>query len=101
MNPERTDCLAKCPRCGRTYESGFCSGNVGLSFVEPAKLKNFMFAGEDIAMARWRKLIPAKARYYRSYLCRACHLYLVDHSRLFTHNEAKELARVMTHTRTS
>ncbi len=100
MNPERTEHLEKCPRCGRAYEPGFCSGNVGLSFVEPGKLKSFMFVGEDIAKARWRKLVPAKARYYRSYLCRGCRLYLVDHSRLFTHKEAKELASVMTHART-
>jgi len=67
--------------------------HAGLSFVEAGKLKHFIFVDEDLAKVGWRKLLPVKrAKYFRSYLCRPCKLYLVDYSESFKHKDAKTMA---------
>ena len=84
-----------CPRCGAPTERGFCHRVNGLSFVAPAKLANFVSIDEDLAKAGLRKLLPSKAEYYRSYLCRPCNLYVVDYGTSLGSAEAKELAASM------
>lgn len=84
-----------CPRCGGTLEIGFAHRALGLSFVAPEKLEKFVSIDEDLAHAGFRKFLPSKAEYYRSYLCRSCELYLIDFSQGVKRKEAQEMARVM------
>ena len=79
-----------CPRCGKTMEAGFAHKTAGLSFVAPDKLDHFIFIDEDLAQAGWRKFLPSKAEYFRSFLCRSCKLYVVDYSRSFSRQEAEQ-----------
>jgi hypothetical protein len=67
-----------------------------LSFVAPAKLERFLFVDEDLAEAGLGKLLPSLAAYLRSYLCRACELYLIDYSKSFNRDEARQLAESLT-----
>ncbi len=68
-----------CPRCASVMEMGFASGIVNLSFMPPEKFAHFAFKDEDLAQVGWlRHLLPSKAEYFRSYLCRECEFYLVD-----------------------
>lgn len=87
--------LENCPRCGARTEQGFCHRANGLSFVAPAKLAKFVSIDEDLVKAGFRKLLPSKAEYYRSFLCRACSLYVVDFGISFGSAAAKELAASM------
>jgi hypothetical protein len=87
--------LETCPRCGGALQAGFAHKAIGLSFVSPEKLEKFISIDEDLAHSGLRKLLPSKAEYYRSYLCRACELYLIDYSTPTDHAQAKELARSM------
>ena len=84
--------LETCPRCQTKTEQGFCHRAIGLSFVAPAKLDKFVSIDEDLAQSGLRKLLPSKAEYYRSYLCRTCSLYLIDYGTSLNSAEAKELA---------
>jgi hypothetical protein len=81
-----------CPRCSARTEQGFCHRANGLSFVAPAKLAKFVSVDEDLVKAGFRRLLPSKAEYYRSYLCRACNLYIVDFDVSLGSVAAKELA---------
>ena len=83
----------KCPRCGAALQAGFAHRTIGLSFVGPEKLEQFVSLDEDLAQAGLRKLLPSRAEYFRSYLCRGCELYVIDFSMVFGHAQAKELAR--------
>lgn len=82
-----------CPRCGAPTERGFCHRANGLSFVTPDSLDKFLSIDEDVAKAGFRKFLPSKAEYYRSYLCRACNLYVVDYGTSLGSSEAKGYAR--------
>ena len=82
-----------CPRCGEALQAGFAHRAIGLSFVAPEKLEQFVSLDEDLAQSGLRKLLPSRAEYFRSYLCRGCELYLIDFSTIFGHAQAKELAR--------
>ena len=84
-----------CPRCGGALQPGFAHKALGLSFVSPEKLERFISIDEDLAHSGLRKLLPSKAVYYRSYLCRAGELYVIDYSSTADHGQAKELARSM------
>src|SRR5260370_24784761 len=84
--------LETCPRCAAPTEQGFCHREIGFSFVAPGKLAKFVSIDEDLAKAGLRKFLPSKAEYYRSYLCRACSLYVVDYSASLNSAEAKDLA---------
>ena len=84
--------LDTCPSCGTATEQGFCHRAIGLSFVAPRKLANLVSIDEDLPKAGYGKFLPSKAAYYRSYLCRACSLYVVDYGTLLRSAEAKELA---------
>lgn len=84
--------LEICPHCKALMEQGFCHRATGLSFVAPSKLAKFVSIDEDLAEAGLRKLLPSKAEYYRSYLCRPCSLYIVDYGTSLSSAEAKELA---------
>jgi hypothetical protein len=82
-----------CPRCGAPTTAGFAHRSAGLSFVTPEKLDHFLFIDEDLAEAGWRKFLPAQAQFFRSYLCRACRLYLVDYSQALSRREAEQSPR--------
>lgn len=85
-----------CPRCGEALQAGFAHRAVGLSFVAPEKLEQAVSLDEDLAQAGLRKLLPSRAEYFRSYLCRGCELYLIDFGTVFGHAQAQELARHLT-----
>src|SRR5258707_15311902 len=87
--------LESCPRCGAPLEAGFAAKAIGLSFVAPEKLERFAFLDEDLAKSGLRKLLPSKAEYFRSYLCRSCELYLIDYRTTLDQTQAKQLARSM------
>jgi hypothetical protein len=81
-----------CPRCGKNLEAGFAGATTpGLSFVAPDKLRHFAFVDEDLSKAGIRKFLPWAARYFRSYLCRSCELYLIDYSVSLNRAEAKQV----------
>ncbi len=82
----------KCPRCEKPLSAGFASKAAGLSFVAPDKLKHFAFLDEDLSGAGLSKLLPSKAKYFRSHLCRGCELYLIDFSAVLSREEAEQLA---------
>ena len=85
--------LAACPRCGAALEAGFAHKATGLSFVAPGKLDRFLTVDEDLTRSGLRKLVPSWAEYFRSYLCRACELYLIDFGATLGQDEAQRLAR--------
>ena len=87
--------LKICPRCEAKLEAGFAHKGIGLSFVAPEKLNRFISIDEDLANSGLRKFLPSKAEYFRSYLCRACELYLIDYGTTIGHGEAKQLARLL------
>ena len=70
-----------CPQCGQDFQPGFAGRSIGLSFIAPEKFAKNVFIDEDLVRSGLRKLLPAKAEYYRSYLCRSCQLYLIDYSK--------------------
>ncbi len=88
--------LTICPRCGQTLAAGFAAKAAGLSFVAPDKLKQFAFLDEDLSGAGLAKLLPSKATYFRSYLCRECELYVIDYSTALGRQEAKRVAETLT-----
>jgi hypothetical protein len=82
-----------CPRCGKNLEAGFAGATApGLSFVAPHKFRHFAFLDEDLSKAGIRKFLPWAARYFRSYLCRSCELYLIDYSVRLNRAEAEQVA---------
>jgi hypothetical protein len=85
-----------CPRCGNALEAGFAHKAAGLSFVVPDKLQHFVFVDEDISKAGLSKYLPWAARYFRSYLCRSCELYIVDYSATLNRAQANQAAQSMT-----
>jgi Domain of unknown function (DUF6487) len=85
-----------CPRCGKMAEAGFAAVGAALSFAGPDKFRNFAFADEDVSKAGIRKFLPWAARYFRSYLCRSCKLYIVDYSVRLTRAQANHAAEMMT-----
>jgi hypothetical protein len=87
--------VENCPRCGGAFQAGFAHRAIGLSFVTPEKLAQFVSLDEDLAKSGLRKLLPSQAEYFRSYLCRGCELYLIDFGTVFGHAQAKELARTL------
>ena len=84
--------IETCPRCQEPTEKGFCHRAKGLSFVSVEKLKSFVSIDEDLAKAGLRKLLPSKAEYYSSFLCRKCNLYFVDYGTSLSSAEAKAIA---------
>jgi hypothetical protein len=88
--------LETCPRCGAALEAGFAGKAIGLSFVTPDKFERFAFLDEDLAKSGLRKLLPSKAEYFRSYLCRSCELYLIDFGTTLDRSQAEQDARSLT-----
>jgi hypothetical protein len=86
-------CVSSCPQCGGSLEQGFAARAAGLSFVAPGKLEHQVFLDEDISQAGLKKLLPSKAEYYRSFLCRSCKLYIIDYSRTYSRDDAEEIVR--------
>jgi hypothetical protein len=84
--------LTTCPRCGRSLAAGFAAKAAGLSFVAPEQFKRFAFLDEDLSGAGLTKLLPSKAKYFRSYLCRGCELYIIDYSTALSRKEAERVA---------
>jgi hypothetical protein len=83
-----------CPKCGEKMERGLSlSKALGLSYISPEKLRHFSFLDEDLIRAGWRKILPSKALYCRSYLCRKCKYYAVDYSQFYDRKQANELAK--------
>jgi hypothetical protein len=89
-----------CPRCGKQLEAGFAQKVMGLSFVASHKLNRFISVDEDLTLSGGlksrlyglvKKVLPSKAAYFRSYLCRSCELYLIDYSTTIGHAQAQEL----------
>lgn len=91
----REKALETCPRCGTALQPGFAHKAIGLSFVAPEKLERFISIDEDLAGSGLRKLLPSKAEYFRSWLCKSCELYLIDYSTTIDHAQAKLLAHSM------
>ncbi|HUY90923.1 MAG TPA: hypothetical protein VMV10_19460 [Pirellulales bacterium] len=85
--------LQTCPRCSAALEAGFAVKASGLSFVAPEKLERFAFLDEDLAKSGLRNLLPSKAEYFRSYLCRSCELYLIDFRTTLDRDQAEQVAR--------
>ena len=85
-----------CPRCSATLEAGFAGKNAGLSFVALDKFERFAFIDEDLAKSGLRKLLPSKAEYFRSYLCRKCELYLIDFGTTLDRRQAEQVAQSLT-----
>jgi len=84
-----------CPRCNQPMQRGFHIRNTGLSYVAPDKLGTLIFIDEDVGQAGLRKVVPTRAQYHLSSICRACKLYVVDFSRSYSTKEAQELAEKM------
>ena len=84
--------VEKCPRCGDVLEQGFAGRAAGLSFVAPYKFEHFAFVDEDISGAGLKKLLPAKAEYFRSAICRSCKLYLIDYGQVFSRKQAEAIS---------
>jgi hypothetical protein len=82
-----------CPRCGLALTAGFSHKAAGLSFVAPKKFEQFLSIDEDVARSGFRRWLPWRAKYFRSYLCRGCALYLIDLGNEFDHAQARKLAR--------
>jgi hypothetical protein len=82
--------IAQCPTCGGPLARGFAVKAAGLSFVRPQKFKKFAFIDEDLQGAGLTKLLPARARFCPSFLCRACRIYVVDYGTTLTRREATE-----------
>lgn len=76
-------------------QAGFAVRTTPLSFVATGKLGQVIFKDEDLIKAGWRTLFPSRARYLRSYLCRACKLYVIDYAKSYTRREAENIAREM------
>jgi hypothetical protein len=93
-----TPALSSCPRCGLPLVAGFAAKAAGLSFVAADKFGRFAFLDEDLARAGWTKLLPSKTKYYRSYLCRGCELYIVDYGETLGRSEATRVAETLTAT---
>lgn len=75
-------------------EPGFAVRTAGLSFVSLDKLDHFAFVDEDLTqVGALRKLLPSKAEYLRSHLCRGCELYLIDYGTRLDRKQAEEVAR--------
>ena len=90
------DVTDRCPRCSGPLEKGFAHRTVGLAFVSPEKLRQFIFVGEDLnKRSLLTKMLPSRARYSPGYVCRACRLFLVEYGTVLTHKEAKELAALL------
>jgi hypothetical protein len=85
----------KCPRCGNRLTAGFAHKAHGLSFVAPQKLRSFISIDEELARAGWRRFLPSRAAYFRSYLCRSCELYIVDYGGTLNRAQAKQAAETM------
>lgn len=88
--------LTTCPHCGQPLAAGLAAKAAGLSFVALDKLKQFAFLDEDLVRAGWSKLLPSRATYFRSYLCRGCELYLIDYSTALSRREAEQVAESLT-----
>ena len=82
-----------CPRCGEEMLDGFACKAAGLSFVEGDKFERFAFLDEDVSGAGLKKLLPWKAEYFDSYLCRSCELYIIDFSTTLSRSEAEQLTK--------
>jgi hypothetical protein len=82
-----------CPRCGKPLQRGFAHRAAGLSFVAPQELDQFLSHDEDLLGAGLARLLPSVARYLRSYLCRACQVYIVDYGVQLSREEAREAAK--------
>ena len=86
--------IEECPRCRKPLDAGFAHRNLGLSFISPEKLDRFVSVDEDVAKAGLLpRVLPWKAAYLRSYLCRGCELYMVDYGKTLSRTEAKKLAK--------
>ncbi len=83
--------IKKCPCCGGPLEKGFACKSAGLSFVRPAKFKQFAFVDEDLQRAGFlAKILPSQARYSPSFLCRACRIYVVDYGTTLSRRSAEK-----------
>lgn len=87
--------MTTCPRCGHQLVAGFAAKAAGLSFIAPDKFKRYVFLDEDLGRAGWSKLLPSKAEYFRSYLCRGCELYMVDYGTAIGRADATEEAEAL------
>jgi hypothetical protein len=85
--------LEVCPGCGAALAAGFAARANGLSFVSADKFEQFAFIDEDLSdSGLLRKLLPSKAEYYRSFVCRSCKLYLIDFSAVLDRAQAECVA---------
>ncbi len=92
----KQDTINKCPGCGGSLERGFAARASGLSFIPTAKFKRFAFTDEDLnRRSFFVRLLPSRARFSPSYICRVCQLYLVDYGTVFSRRQANDLAMAL------
>ena len=85
--------LSKCPGCGGSLNRGLSNKAVALSFVSPETFKSFAFVGEDLnKRGLLARILPSRAKFCPSWVCRPCNLYLVDYGRVLSRQQANELA---------
>lgn len=89
---ERT-LISECSRCGNPLQQGFAARASGLSFIDPGKFGLLVFQDEDVSGAGLKKILPSKAEYFRSAICRSCKLYLVDYGQVCSRKQAEDAAR--------
>jgi len=89
------DKIKKCPCCGGPLERGFAHKVAGLSFVRPEKFRGFAFLDEDLQGAGLANILPSRARYCPSFLCRACRVYIVAYGTTLSRKSANEAARAL------
>ena len=82
-----------CPKCSKQLTLGFTARGNSLPFAESEKIEKFIHSEEELSGAGWRNILPHKAEFYRSFLCRDCQIYLVDYSTTYTKQGARELHR--------
>lgn len=82
--------LTTCPNCMGQMEVGFWSLAAPASFVAPEKFDRFLFRDEDVFQVGLKKLLPSRAEFFQSYLCRTCKIYIIDYSHTFNRVEAEE-----------
>ena len=88
--------MRRVPGAAKHFLPGSPQSKAGLSFVAPDKLKQYAFLDEDLSGAGLTKLLPSKATYFRSYLCRGCELYIIDYSTALGRQDAERVAESLT-----
>ena len=83
----------QCPRCGGLTQAGFFPTQRELSFLTIEQVKKFFCVMESLSAGDWwENFLTVRTKYYRSYVCRECNVYLIDYSERLTRREARAAA---------